>query len=274
MTDLTITGGDVIKPIGYVQSPCLDTMDVPLGGVQAVIQVLPEYEPGLYKISDNSHLWILSWFGQATRSMLRVSPSKVNPALPERGVFAMRSAARPNPIALTLVELERIDGCRLFVRDYDAAEGTAVLDIKPYFEPDIIFSPRTPYLPPSDRRMRYKLLHKEALKHHGEGCLGLELAVKMAMVVEAEFGKLQAPELILSVEGDPCLADVLQGLTRARLANPVRFTYFYSTERKVVRWEKNGEGLAIFVRPEASLDAAIQGDAKDLFAVEKFGRNG
>ena len=270
MTDLTITGGDVIRPIGYVQSPCLDTMAVPLGGVQAVIQVLPEYEPGLYKIGDNSHLWILSWFGQATRSMLRVSPTKVNPALPERGVFAMRSAARPNPIALTLVKLERIEGCRLFVRDYDAAEGTAVLDIKPYFEPDTIFSPRTPYLPPGDRQVRQKLLYKEALKHHGEMCLGLALAVKMAMLAEAEFGKLQAPELILTVEGDPCLADVLQGLTRARLANPARFAYFHSTERKVVRWVKDGEGLAISARPDTGLEAATQWDAKDLFVVEKF----
>ena len=128
----------------------MDAMAIPLGGVQAVIQVLPEYEPGLYKIGDNSHLWILSWFGQASRSILRVSPTKVNPSLPERGVFAMRSAARPNPIALTLVKLERVEGCQLFVRDYDAVEGTAVLDIKPYFEPDIIFSPAYP-VPAAER---------------------------------------------------------------------------------------------------------------------------
>ena len=92
----------------------------------------------------------------------------------------------------------------------------------------------------------------------------------MAMLVEVEFGKLQATELKLTVEGDPCFADVLQGLTRARLSNPARFAYFHSADRKAVRWVKQDKGLAISVRPGIDLEAAVQREAEDLFVVEKF----
>ena len=42
------------------------------------------------------------------------------------GVFSTRSPRRPNPIALTVVELLRREGNTLHVR------GVAILDIKPY----------------------------------------------------------------------------------------------------------------------------------------------
>lgn len=40
------------------------------------------------------------------------------------GVFATRAPWRPNPIALTVVELLRRDGRRLFVRGVDRLDGT------------------------------------------------------------------------------------------------------------------------------------------------------
>ena len=48
------------------------------------------------------------------------------------GVFATRSPRRPNPIALSVVELLGRDGPRLRVRGLDMLDGTAILDIKPY----------------------------------------------------------------------------------------------------------------------------------------------
>ncbi|MDD2789010.1 TrmO family methyltransferase, partial [Methanoculleus sp.] len=41
---------------------------------------------------------------------------------------------RPNPIALTLVKLVKIEGNILTVRGLEAFDGTPVLDIKPYSE--------------------------------------------------------------------------------------------------------------------------------------------
>jgi tRNA (Thr-GGU) A37 N-methylase len=50
-----------------------------------------------------------------------------------RGTFALRSPVRPNPIALSVVRLLRLDGATLEVQGLDCLDGTACLDIKPYF---------------------------------------------------------------------------------------------------------------------------------------------
>jgi len=48
------------------------------------------------------------------------------------GVFATRSPRRPNPLALTVVELLDRDGATLRVRGVDMLDGSPVVDLKPY----------------------------------------------------------------------------------------------------------------------------------------------
>ena len=48
------------------------------------------------------------------------------------GVWATRSPFRPNPLGLSCVELEAIDGLDLLVRGADLMDGTPIYDIKPY----------------------------------------------------------------------------------------------------------------------------------------------
>lgn len=50
---------------------------------------------------------------------------------PQRGVFALRSPQRPNPIGVTVVEISAVQENVLHVRGLDALNGTLVLDIKP-----------------------------------------------------------------------------------------------------------------------------------------------
>jgi hypothetical protein len=49
-----------------------------------------------------------------------------------KGVFATRSPHRPNPIGMSVVRLDRVEGRVLHIRDSDMLDGTPVLDIKPY----------------------------------------------------------------------------------------------------------------------------------------------
>jgi len=56
-----------------------------------------------------------------------------------RGLFATRAPRRPNPIGLSVVRLERIEGAVLHIDGVDVLDGTPLLDIKPYV-PD--FDPR------------------------------------------------------------------------------------------------------------------------------------
>ncbi|MBQ9521729.1 MAG: tRNA (N6-threonylcarbamoyladenosine(37)-N6)-methyltransferase TrmO [Oscillospiraceae bacterium] len=80
-----------------------------------------------------SHLWLIWVFDRAARDTW--SPTVRPPRLGGNqrvGVFATRSPFRPNPVGLSSVELERIDGDILYVRGADLVDGTPILDIKPY----------------------------------------------------------------------------------------------------------------------------------------------
>jgi len=49
---------------------------------------------------------------------------------PRRGVFALHTPYRPNPIGVTVVDLLSVEGNVLRVRGLDALNGTPILDIK------------------------------------------------------------------------------------------------------------------------------------------------
>ena len=122
------------RPIGFVTSPYKSTTDVPRGlGAQheaeGVLKILPEFEPGLMDIEGFSHLFVLWEFDRSQGFELLGTPPSDNR---QHGVFATRSPYRPNPIALTVVELLRRDGTDLYVRGVDMLDGTPILDIKPY----------------------------------------------------------------------------------------------------------------------------------------------
>lgn len=121
-----------LKPIGIVKSAVKDRRDMPVEGAPARIKVLPRYVRALKGIERCSHIWALCWFDKADRKVLRARPRKVSSTLAERGVFAMRSPDRPNPVALTCARLLHARGATLELEALDAVDGTPVLDIKPY----------------------------------------------------------------------------------------------------------------------------------------------
>jgi tRNA-Thr(GGU) m(6)t(6)A37 methyltransferase TsaA len=123
------------RPIAYVHTPYTETSAIPKGlGAQhqaeGVIEFLREFEPGLADIDGFSHLFVLWVFDHSGDEFDLTSrpPSDDRP----HGVFATRSPRRPNPIALTVVELLRREATSLHVRGVDMLDGTPVLDIKPY----------------------------------------------------------------------------------------------------------------------------------------------
>jgi len=201
---------------------------------------------------------------------LSTRPERIDPNLPEYGVFGLRTPARPNPIALSLVKLVKIEGCNLYVQGLDAINETPVLDIKPYYEQDIIFSPQAPYIRPPELDKRRELMLKEAINHHQEDCADLHLALRMALIAEEHFGKLNSQDLYLEVRGSLCLGDVLQGLSRARLSNPARFNFTFSADTAKSVWQKNGMTLSIELARK--LDNATQLDQmadQELFSIRK-----
>jgi tRNA-Thr(GGU) m(6)t(6)A37 methyltransferase TsaA len=257
----------IIKPVGVVKSNYLDPKMVNGSEQKAVIEVFPEYADGLLRIEKNSHLWILTWFHLAKRDTLFTVPYRVDPNSPSYGVFALRTPVRPNPVGLSLVQLDKAEGRMLHVTGMDAVNGTPVIDIKPYFENDIIFSPRTPFIKPFKREMLRKHFLRQALTHHQEECSALLMAVRMAVIASEEFGHLNSPDLYVVVEGSPCLADTIQGLSRARLSNPPRFAYHLSNSCGFSEWRRGSKELKITARRMIDQEAfwkASDGEIMDI----------
>ncbi|HEX3738489.1 MAG TPA: tRNA (N6-threonylcarbamoyladenosine(37)-N6)-methyltransferase TrmO [Terriglobales bacterium] len=122
------------RPIGFISSPYKERAEVPRGlgakhNADGILKILPEFELGLLDIEGFSHLIVIWEFDRSQGFELTgTPPSDTRP----HGVFATRSPFRPNPIALTIVELLRRDGPNLHVRGVDMLNGTPILDIKPY----------------------------------------------------------------------------------------------------------------------------------------------
>jgi tRNA-Thr(GGU) m(6)t(6)A37 methyltransferase TsaA len=100
---------------------------------QAVIDIDAAWAEALEGLEEFSHIWIVWWLDRydAPPSALRVHPER-REEIPLVGLLATRSPHRPNPLAMTAVQLLGREGTRLRVRGLDACQGTPVLDIKPY----------------------------------------------------------------------------------------------------------------------------------------------
>jgi tRNA (adenine37-N6)-methyltransferase len=121
-------------PIGFVRSPYQQTSDIPRGmgtrhEAEGVLKILRKFEEGLLDIEGFSHLYVIWEFDRSVGYELTGEPPSDDRP---HGVFATRSPYRPNPIGLTVVELLGRDGADLHVRGLDMADGTPILDIKPY----------------------------------------------------------------------------------------------------------------------------------------------
>jgi tRNA-Thr(GGU) m(6)t(6)A37 methyltransferase TsaA len=122
------------RPIGTIHTPFSRPGEMPIqptsqGARPGVAEILPEYADGLRDLDGFSHVILVYHFHAAGRVDLTVTPFlDVAP----RGVFATRAPTRPNPIGLSVVRLEGVDGTRLRLANVDIIDGTPLLDIKPY----------------------------------------------------------------------------------------------------------------------------------------------
>ena len=79
------------------------------------------------------YLWVVFVFHRNVEDGRGWRPKVLPPrSRTKRGVFATRSPHRPNPIGLSVVRLQSIEGLTLHVANVDLLDGTPVLDLKPY----------------------------------------------------------------------------------------------------------------------------------------------
>jgi tRNA-Thr(GGU) m(6)t(6)A37 methyltransferase TsaA len=101
------------------------------GGGNARIEMGPGYSAGLQGLDIGRSIWVLYWMDRGRRDLIVQSPQHS----PEsRGVFALRSPVRPNPIAMAAVIITSIDHETgiIGIDATDAFDRTPVVDIKPW----------------------------------------------------------------------------------------------------------------------------------------------
>lgn len=122
------------RPIGVVHSPFQEPRAVPIQPpgawqIAGTVEIFPEYAEGLCDLAGFSHIILITHLHLSEGYTLKVKPF-LDDTL--RGVFATRAPRRPNPIGLSVVRLERIEGPILHITGVDMVDGTPLLDLKPY----------------------------------------------------------------------------------------------------------------------------------------------
>lgn len=135
---LSEPGDATLRFIGRVQSSWSSTTPTPRNpqaarerGEPAAIEIFPAFRAGLLGLERFSHVIVLAWLDRASRRPLVITPPYADTP---RGVFALRSPVRPNPIGLSvcrLLQLDR-DAGRLDLDAIDFLDGTPIIDLKPY----------------------------------------------------------------------------------------------------------------------------------------------
>ena len=131
-TDTALAADATLGFIGHVETPWARLQDcpkrAPLDGPDSMVVLNPPWDAALGGIERFATIELFLWFHLARRDLLVIDPAHGGGP---RGVFALRSPVRPNPIAVTEVVLVARHGNRLIVRGLEAVTGTPLIDIKP-----------------------------------------------------------------------------------------------------------------------------------------------
>ena len=119
--------------IGVIESILITTERAPkqgsAGAPDAWLVVDAAYTLGLTGITIGQELIVVTWLHRASRDVLQIHPPG-DPANAVLGVFATRTAHRPNPLGLHRVRVRAIEAHRLRIGPIEAIDGTPVVDMK------------------------------------------------------------------------------------------------------------------------------------------------
>jgi tRNA-Thr(GGU) m(6)t(6)A37 methyltransferase TsaA len=120
--------------IGRIRTPWKRREDCPKNpretDAECTVVLDPRWAGALKGLETVSHILLLYWMDRARRDLVLQAPRHYGEP---RGTFALRSPVRPNPIAVSVARLVRIEANRLWVVGVDCLDDTPLLDIKPYF---------------------------------------------------------------------------------------------------------------------------------------------
>lgn len=121
--------------IGVIHTPFDSPEEMPIQpvgaeGVVGTVELDPSYAEGLQDLDGFTHCMLLYHFHAASN----IVSLQVEPFLDDsnRGLFATRAPQRPNPIGLSVVEIDSVTDHEVSVEGIDVVDGTPLLDVKPF----------------------------------------------------------------------------------------------------------------------------------------------
>eukprot|EP01038_Epipyxis_sp_PR26KG_P006945 gene6945-9499_t len=135
-----------IKPIGIVESPYEEKFGTPKQAtiglnnskLDGKLVLYDEYRECISELDGFDYIWVLSLMHLNSGYKKRIRPQPVpdceNKPPDSVGLFASRAPHRPNPIALSAMQVISIDipNGIIHVHGLDLLNDTPILDIKPY----------------------------------------------------------------------------------------------------------------------------------------------
>jgi len=123
-----------LEPIGIIHTPFTQRKEMPRQshyghGIKGEIEIFESFVPGLKDLDGFSHIILVFHLHKSTSYTLHTIPYKHTSL---RGLFSTRSPNRPNPIGISVVQLNKIEKNILHIQNIDMLDGTPLLDIKPY----------------------------------------------------------------------------------------------------------------------------------------------
>lgn len=122
------------KTIGIIHTPFKTLKGIPIqssmSDEKGMIEVFSEYQSCLKDLSGFSHIYCLYFFDMVKLPV----PLQSKPFLDNeiKGVFAIRTPFRPNPIGLSILQILEIKENKIKVNNVDILDNTPLLDLKPY----------------------------------------------------------------------------------------------------------------------------------------------
>lgn len=123
------------QPIGVIRTQYAQTDGMPIQAalaqesMLAVAELEEHFEAGLEGLETFTHIILVYHFHWAKAPALKQSPFLDQK---EWGIFSIRAPHRPNPIGISVVELVKIEGNKIYFNHADMLDGTPLLDVKPF----------------------------------------------------------------------------------------------------------------------------------------------
>jgi tRNA (adenine37-N6)-methyltransferase len=127
----------IIEPIGIIHSEQKFRYETPRQGVletsaESYIELNAHlnFEQAVKDLDGFERIWVIYQFHLNANWKPLVQPPRHTRN--KVGVFATRAPYRPNPVGMSCVKLNRVEGLKIFISNSDILDGSPVIDIKPY----------------------------------------------------------------------------------------------------------------------------------------------